>query len=209
MKLVKLLSLALVVAFFAGCEKEPQEKSLPDGTDITADFDPQFAARLEEKGYIPDAGKILYADVKDITEVDVSGSVDASEEEMLTSVAGIEHFKALQTLNCNFNQISAIDISRNTALEKLSLHFNKLTEIDVSKNTALTTLHCNDNQLATIDISRNTALEELMCSDNKLTNLDVRGNGALTSLRCFMNELTNLDISENKALNTLDCAYSK
>ncbi|MBQ7009237.1 MAG: leucine-rich repeat domain-containing protein, partial [Ruminococcus sp.] len=43
---------------------------------------------------------------------------------------------------------------------------NQLTSLDVSKNTALTYLDCDDNQLTSLDVSKNTALEELYCYNN-------------------------------------------
>ena len=36
--------------------------------------------------------------------------------------------------------------------------YNQLTTLDVSKNTALTDLDCDNNQLTTLDVSKNTAL---------------------------------------------------
>lgn len=43
------------------------QSGIDDAADITAEFDPAFAAALQEKGYIADSRHITPADVKDIT----------------------------------------------------------------------------------------------------------------------------------------------
>ena len=111
---------------------------------------------------------------------------------------------SLTYLEAENNQLTNIDVSKNTALENLYVYSNQLTNLDVSNNTALTVLNVNDNQLANVDVSKNTALEYLYVSMNKLTNLDVSNNTALTVLNVNDNQLANLDISKNTALTDLD-----
>ena len=60
-----------------------------------------------------------------------------------------------------------------TALTYLSCWSNELTSLDVSKNTELTYLNCSNNQLTSLDLSNNTALERLECYSNDITSLDV------------------------------------
>ena len=108
-------------------------------------------------------------------------------------------------LFCSSNQLTALDVSKNTALTTLDCNKNQLTTLDVSKNTALTGLDCSSNQLTALDVAKNTALTQLYCYNNKLTALDVAKNTALTQLYCGINPLTTLDVSKNTALTTLDC----
>ena len=108
-------------------------------------------------------------------------------------------------LTCYNNQLTALDVSKNTALTVLYCYNNQLTALDVSKNTALTELDCSDNQLTALDVSKNTALTELFFDGNKLTALDVSQNTALIWLVCYNNQLTALDVSKNTALGTLRC----
>ena len=112
---------------------------------------------------------------------------------------------ALTTLDCSKNQLTALDISQNTALKWLSCSYNQLTTLDVSKNTVLTRLDCRKNPLKALDVSKNTKLKYLFCSKNQLTALDVSKNTALTSLTCSYNQLTALDVSQNTALTALYC----
>ena len=113
---------------------------------------------------------------------------------------------ALRQLHCSENQLTALDISKNTTLEYLNCTLNQLTTLDVSKNTALTMLYCGSNQLTTLDVGTNTALRGLYCENNQLTTLDVSKNTALMTIDCFENQLTTLDISKNTALTTLSCS---
>ena len=179
-------------------------------TDFTAQFDPDFAKELQKQGIIADAGNITPEDMEKIaaiTSLDVSGSYD--NPGTLTSLRGIEYFESLEELFCLYNQLTALDVSRNTALTELRCDYNQLTSLDVSRNTALTYLDCNNNQLTELDVSRNTALTELDCSGNPLTTLDISMNTALTKLYCAINELTTLDVSRNTALTELNCANNE
>ena len=124
----------------------------------------------------------------------------------ISNLKGIEYFTALRSLNCGYNQLTALDVSKNTTLTKLYCKNNQLTVLDVSKNTALTYLRCNRNQLTSLDVSKNTALTKLDCYNNQLTSLDVSKNTALTGLNCGYNQLTALDVSKNTALTWLGCA---
>ena len=127
----------------------------------------------------------------------------------ITSLKGIEYFTALITLNCNYNQLTSLDLSANTALTSLKCTSNELASLNVTKNTALTTLDCHGNQLSSLDITKNTALTVLDCSNNQLSSLDLSANTALTSLHCSINQLSSLDLSANTALTSLSCNSSQ
>ena len=116
---------------------------------------------------------------------------------------------ALTELSCEGNQLTSLDVSKNTALTKLYCNGNQLTSLDVSNNTALTDLECSGNQLTSLDVSNNTALTDLECNGNQLTSLDVSKNTALTELSCYLNQLTSLDVSKNTALTDLNCSYNQ
>ena len=52
----------------------------------------------------------------------------------------------LKTQDGGFNQLTSLDLSKNTALTDLDCHYNKLTSLDVSKNSALAWLSCDGNK---------------------------------------------------------------
>ena len=109
-------------------------------------------------------------------------------------------------LDCSYNPLTSLDISKCTALAYLDCYSNLLTSLDVSKNTALTGLHCEDNLLTSLDVSKNTALTKLWCDNNQLTSLDVSNCIALDYLDCGDNQLTSLNVSKNTALTSLYCS---
>lgn len=117
-----------------------------DATDFTAQFDPDFAKELQKQDIIADAEYITPEDMEKIaaiTSLDVSGTEDAPGA--LTSLQGIEYFESLTELECRYNQLTSLDVSRNTALTALYCYSNQLTALDVNQNTALTALRCEYN----------------------------------------------------------------
>jgi len=126
----------------------------------------------------------------------------------ISDLTGIEDFVSLTELLCDWNQLTSLDISKNTALTELNCYRNQLTSLDLSKNTALAELGCGDNELINLDISNNTALEVLHCSSSKLTSLDVSQNIALKELYCSHNELSSLDVSQNTVLEWINCDHN-
>ena len=100
-------------------------------------------------------------------------------------LTGIEHFTDLTKLDCRRNQLTSLDVSKNTALEELSCWGNQLTSLDVSANTALKDLDCGQNQLTSLDLSANLKLSFSHCSTNNNTyrlTLDASRTLDLTTL---------------------------
>ena len=123
----------------------------------------------------------------------------------ITSMGEICYFTALKKLYCYNNQLTSLDLSKNSELTYLNCRYNQLTSLDISKNTALTELNCYNNQLTSLDVSKNKALTRLECGYNQLISLDLSKNTALTYLSCDTNQLTSLNLSKNTALITLYC----
>ena len=159
--------------------------------------DTNFRNWVKAQSYGSD-GILTKAEIAAVTGIDVS-------DKSISSLKGIEYFTALTELKCFFNQLTELDVSKNTALEYLYCYDNQLKSLDVSKNTALIWLYCSANQLTSLDVSNNTALTALECSGNQLKSLDVSKNTALKWLFCDGNQLTSLDVSNNTALYDLDC----
>ena len=139
------------------------------------------------------------------TEIEETTSITCRDRS-ISSLKGIECFAALEYLYCSENNLTQLDVSKNTALEVLYCSENNLTQLDVSKNTALEALDCLKNNLTQLDVSKNTALAILYCSENNLTQLDVSKNIYLSCLICSENNLTQLDVSKNTELQDLDCS---
>ena len=159
--------------------------------------DDNFREYLLDQDYGQD-GVLTEREIMNITEMDVY-DMDIS------SLQGIEYFTALTELDCDDNELTTLDISKNTALVKLYCSWNHLTSLDITNNVALKRLLCYDNELTSLDVSKNTALTYLDCEDNKITALDVSMCTELESLTCGYNELTQLDISNLTYLERLYC----
>ncbi|TPG44467.1 T9SS type A sorting domain-containing protein [Flavobacterium pectinovorum] len=120
-------------------------------------------------------GKVLTSTISKVTDL----NVQLSEIKDLT---GIEGFTALEYLNCQFNTLSSLDVSKNLKLIELYSHGNDLTTLNVSANTELTTLQCNKNQITNLDISKNTKLVYINASENNLKSLNLK-NGNNTNFQ--------------------------
>ena len=222
----KYLAILLVILpmtiIITSCGKDDEPGNLNEN--VTLKFNTDFAAELVKRGYIKDANNIYLDELEHITTIDVSNTYD--NPGVLTSLDGIECFANLTCLDCSYNQLTSLDISKNvkltrvdcgsnqlqflnvsknTNLDFLWCDINKLTYIDVSKNIKLENLRCSSNQLKYIDVSKNTKLELLWCYDNQLASLDVSKNPKLIELSCAGNRLTSLDISNNTGLDFLWC----
>lgn len=123
----------------------------------------------------------------------------------ITSLAGIEYFTDLETLDCMGNQLTTLDVTKLTKLKFLVCNDNQLTALDVTGLTSLKNLFCSDNQLTTLDVTGLTSLTDLECNGNQLVSLDVSTLKELQILWCHGNKMTALDITHNAYLGDLTC----
>ncbi|REH00321.1 T9SS type B sorting domain-containing protein [Flavobacterium aquicola] len=187
--------LALLFLLFSNFFGFAQDTSIPDSN---------FEKALIDLGIDTDGlnGKVLTSKISNLTTLNVSNS-------SIISLSGIEDFVALNILYCSSNQLTTLDISKNTSLKILYCDLNQLTTLDTSSNTALFTLHCESNRLTTLNLSKNAELTDLICSSNQLTSLDIANQKKLWYLGCSSNRLTSLDISNNTVLWSLSCDSNK
>ena len=158
-----------------------------DGTSVTIDeinFPDHIFRNYVSEEFDRDSNGILDAiEIEDIKTVSIRGSFISDLE--IVSLKGIEFFTELTDLDCAFQS---------------------LTELDVSKNTKLVTLICCDNhQLAELNVPMTPALEYLDCSYNQLTELDISKNPVLLHLDYRGNNLTLLNkesVSTDNKVNT-------
>ena len=216
-----LLCLVMVVgslptAAFAAGSVEINETTFPD-----AKFRSFVKEKLDKNNDgILDAGEIAAVKMIEANNMGIK------------SLEGVGFFTALETLKCWDNELTALDVSKNTELTRLYcrsnrlaaldvtqnknleeldcesdslLSYMKLTKLDVSQNKALKKLNCYGVKMKELNVSGCTALEELDCGGNQLTALDVSENTNLTILRCNSNNLAELDVSKNLDLTDLYC----
>ena len=198
-----LLCLVMVVgslptAAFAAGSVEINETNFPD-----AKFRSFVKEKLDKnKDNILDAGEIAAVKMIEANKMGIK------------SLEGVGFFTALETLKCWDNELTGLDLSKNTALKNLQCSNSKLQSLDLSQNPNLTQLYCGRNPLTTLDLSKNAKLKVLNCSGfanrrTKLTELDLSQNTALESLDCSINELKQLNVSGCTALKKLSCSSNQ
>ena len=134
----------------------------------------------------------------------------------ISDLTGIEAFVLLDSLDCSYNQLAALNVSACNSLTTLNCSYNyAITSLDVSANSLLTYLDCSSGyltgggwfpgQLASLDLSSNAALTYLNCYGNQLTSIDLFFNTVLTYIDCSNNLLADLNVSACTSLTTLNC----
>ncbi|MBQ2839324.1 MAG: hypothetical protein II990_03985 [Muribaculaceae bacterium] len=127
----------------------------------------------------------------------------------IANLKGIEHFYNLQTLICNDNQLTSVDLTKNVNLSTLNLSNNSLSTIDLSKNKELNTLALRNNKLESLDIINNSSLEYLYVNNNLLTGINLGANWMLKYLDINDNKLNTLDLSYADYMKEVNCQNNK
>ena len=116
-----------------------------------------------------------------ITSLYLGKSSGTNESAKIATLKGIEYFTALTYLDCSYNKLTTLDLSKNKALKTLYCNNNQLGTLDLSQNTELGSVNCNNNQLATLTLGNNSALQNLNCANNpSLKTLDIKGCPSLS-----------------------------
>ena len=131
------------------------------------------------------------SDTQALTDLNVSGR-------SINSMKGLHYLKWVKTLNCSNNNITELDLSKNSALTSVNCSYNKLTSLEVTGKPNLTTLICNNNY----------GLTELDCHANALTSLNTNSCSNLEKIVCYSNNFTSLNLSNRSKLKKLDCRYN-
>ena len=204
-KLFLFTLLAIVAISFNACSKD---ETWPDDSPIIEFKDSYFLEAL-----------VKGTDDYDGSKIDKNGDGKISEKEAsvvrglrlsdfkIRCIDEISYFTALETLYCDHNQLTSLDVSKNTELDTLHCDNNQLTSLDVSKNTKLGWFYCDNNQLTSLDVSKNTELSYLYCNNNQLTSLDLSKNAELYSLNCSGNNLKSVIVQRNynyRLISSLD-----
>lgn len=226
-KAILAVTAAALIAGLASCNKDNGER-LPQ---IITLKDTSFHNYILANYDINGDNVINLSEVQAITELDLRGNLVPGETDRYTgygikSLEGIEYFSNLTKLDCSFNGLSSLELSKNKLLKELYCRDNSLARLDISgcvmlrkldcrynsiqslnlaKCTELTHIDCKSNPLKSLDVSANRALESLNCHNTQLTSLNVSGNNKLETLECSSNSLTSLDLQDNTSLKELSC----
>ncbi len=137
-----------------------------------------------------------------------SGSIYGKNED-ISDLTGIEAFTALTYLDCSSNQLTSLDLSKNTKLLYLNCSRNQLTSLDISNNKRLMIFDCSYNKLTSLSASGDIFVRRFFCHHNQLTSLDLSNSKGLMFLDCSYNKLTSLVFFKSVFLRHLDCSDNK
>lgn len=143
-------------------------------------------------------GKVLTSSIAVIKDL----NVQLSE---IKDLSGIEDFASLEYLNCQFNSLTALNVSKNSKLIELYCHGNLLTALNVSANTALTTLQCNKNDIEELDLSKNIVLIDINASENNLKTINLKNGNNVNFNSAFLfknSSLTCIQVDNAAFANT-------
>ena len=127
---------------------------------------------------------------------------------VIRSLKGIEFFENLEKLDCSHNELTELDVSKNTKLKYLECIGTYYPRV-MSFSGMASIIPTEIGEITTLDLSGNPELEYLNISDNRLTSLNLSSNPALTKLDCSGTDLTSLDVSNNPELVKLTCGGNR
>ena len=144
------------------------------------------------------------------------------------SLQGVEYFTEVLEILCDNNNITSLDLSKNTKLSRLSCKNNSITSLNLTSNTSLVFLDCSNNKitsfylpntivylgcsnnkLAVLNVSSLSDLNELYCDNNNMTTLNVNGNSSVGLIHCYKNKLTTINLSGCTNLTWLACSCNQ
>lgn len=144
-----------------------------------------------------------------------TGTIDVDELQA-ESLKGIEFFTSLDRLECSWNLLTSLDISKNINLTYLNCNTNSLTALDISQLTKLDTLIISDNLIKSMDFNGcKESLRSLSWDGNKLsvanfaaTNIKTLNN--LGTLNLSFNNFSDgtLDLSGMSTVNFIDLTFT-
>lgn len=165
-------------------------------------------------------GKLSQSETADVQQI-------LAAQMQIGDITGLSYFTSIIELQCQYNLIQTLDLSKNTELLYLNCYHNQLTgELDLTANTKLEaiatqnnpgitainvtncaelySLNCENTGITSLDLNNNPKLQSLSCAASPLAALDVSNNPELAFLSCYGTNLTSLDLSKNTKLEDVD-----
>ncbi|CAL2092438.1 hypothetical protein [Tenacibaculum sp. 190524A02b] len=136
---------------------------------------------------------IYHSDTNGITSLNVSTSG-------ITDLTGISAFQDLSVLNCNENQLTYIDLSKNTSLKNLNVSDNELTYLNTDNNASLQILNAKSNNLVEVNVESSIKLTELQLGLNPIREINLSANTSLQIIDFTSSLIQELDLSNNNKL---------
>ena len=123
----------------------------------------------------------------------------------IVNLKGIEYFTGIDKLDCSYNQIQILDLSKLSNLKEVMADYNDVLEVNIPENSKLEMFSCSVNALKELDISNASNLKRLMCRDNQLEVIKFPVNSKLTYLDCSNNRISAISFSDLPKLEAVYC----
>ena len=155
------------------------------------------------------------ADKKDVwVDLNNNGVYDSGTDVRLSATTAkyrlqgntVRVYGKVTLLKCDRNEVTSLDVTRNTALERLDMSHNKIKEVNLRNNAQLTYLKVSNLPLVGLDLTNNKKLTELRFnltfSGEKLkkcaSTMHENGGGTV-----YMNPRITDDPAEKQTMQTL------
>ncbi len=185
-----------------GSDSQEEELENTPPPETTAIADPAFEQALIDLNFDEELdGEILNSRITIVTSMIL-------DDKGITNLSGIANFVNLENLSVRQNQLTAIDVSKNTKLKFLWAEDNQLSQITLNSLSVLEKVGADRNELTSIDVADNIALQLLTVSNNQLTTIDVSANNELTQFIVSSNPLDCIKVNQTQ-LNAIPLDWSK
>lgn len=156
--------------------------------------DAKFASYLVANFDLNGDGKIQ------ISEGELITSIDCPSME-ITTLEGIENFTNLKELRVQFNNLTSVDLTKNSALEIFWAFGNAaLTSLNVDGLEQLKYLHAYQTGLKKLDVSDCVSMIELIVYETAIDAIDVAYCNQLSALAVQLTKVTSVDVSNKSSL---------
>lgn len=189
-----------IVHYFNNSEEEWMEYcGLPEGTPIdeTTFPDPEFRDCLLQLEIGGD-WILTEKEIKNLESLDL-------HDNGIKSLKGVEIFPKLNSLDCSLNQLTELDVTKNTHLKYLNCSENLIESLNLAQLQELEVLYCDNNMITTLNLQGCKELNMLYSNNNDLTELDLTDCSNLEIINCSSNEIQELVLDNCKNIIRLFC----
>ena len=162
------LALLVATAVLVGCSKDNNSNPDPNNPQGT----PYMILTTDKKvgSEITLTIETKEADKKDVwVDLNNNGVYDSGTDVRLTATTTkyklrgdtVRVYGKVTLLKCDRNEVTSLDVTRNTVLERLDMSHNKIKEVNLRNNAQLTYLKVSNLPLEGLDLTANKKLTEL------------------------------------------------
>ncbi len=161
--------------------------------------DANFKAKLLQLGIDRDSsGGISFLEAINTNSLNISSS-------NISDVTQLSYFTYLQSLTCDNNQITTLNLAALTRLSALNCSNNQITSLNLSQSPQLYYVDCSKNILTSLNINGLVNLKNFFYNNNQLPNLDVSALTSIIRINCSGNGISSLNVSMLSTLQDLQC----